>query len=90
MIPRSDIVKEVSCSKAKAEAIVNGIFSPATIDDFLGILHRHMTEIEKEQKDLVPHFSVLIENVSALSADNANIKCGKHLSVFQNLNKAKI
>jgi hypothetical protein len=55
VFPDPDIVMNLSCGRAKAEATVTGVLAPASVDS-LGILHRNMTEIEEEA--LTPYFSI--------------------------------
>jgi hypothetical protein len=50
------MVKKLSCGRTKAEAAATGVLAPASADDSIGILHRHMIEIEEE--DLTPYFSI--------------------------------
>jgi hypothetical protein len=56
VFPDSDIVKKLSCSMTKAEAIVTGVLAPASVDYSLGILHRSMIEIK--EGDPTPYFSI--------------------------------
>jgi hypothetical protein len=56
VFPDSDVVKKLSCGRTKVEAIVTGVLAPASVDDFLGILHRNMTEIREE--DITSYFSI--------------------------------
>jgi hypothetical protein len=48
LFPDSDIVRKLSRGRTKAETIVTGVLAPACVDDYLGILHRNMIEIEEE------------------------------------------
>jgi hypothetical protein len=56
VFPNSDIVKKLSCSRTKAEAIVTGVLASASDHDSFGIIYRNMIEIEDE--DLTPYFSI--------------------------------
>jgi hypothetical protein len=52
VFPDSDVAKELSYGRTKAEAIVTGVLAPAPVDDSLGILHRNMTEIKEDHQTL--------------------------------------
>ncbi|KAJ8349752.1 hypothetical protein SKAU_G00248820 [Synaphobranchus kaupii] len=98
----SSIGKKISCGRTKAEALVTDVLSPKAVEEFFtpekGIVNKLIDFVENPDESAesivnsirssLENMGLTLDQVSAFSADNANVNYGIHNSVFTKLKKS--